>query len=355
MSKKIAILGSGAIGSSVGADLTKAEFDVTIFDQWPEHVETMRTKGLHIQFPDEDLKIPVRAHHFCELASVKMEFDIALIIVKSYDTRWVAELIKPYLKGEGVVVGMQNGMNNDAIASIVGRERTIGCVVELSGEIFTPGLVQRDTTRPGTWFAVGELDGSFTPRLKEIQELLSNVGVTELTNNIDGAKWTKLIANSMTMGPFGSFGLTNWEAAKLPGMFEISVNLGRESMAVGETLGYRMEPIFGLSEKEFSGASDEVLVTAMKTLMNHVGSKSTTAPIHDHIKGRKSEMEFINGLVSKKGREMGVPTPFNDAVAELARQIDQGELQMDVSNFDLLKARLELAGQAEAASGRVEG
>ncbi|MDP6364550.1 MAG: 2-dehydropantoate 2-reductase N-terminal domain-containing protein [Nitrospinota bacterium] len=343
MDKKIAILGSGAIGSSVGADLTKAEFDVTIFDQWPEHVEMMRAQGLHIEMTDGDLKIPVRAHHLCELASVKMEFDIALIIVKSYDTRWMAELIKPYLKSGGVVVGMQNSMNDDAIASIISRERTIGCVVELSGEIFTPGRVQRDTTRKDTWFSVGELDGSFTPRLEEIRSLLSNVGVTEITNNIYGAKWTKLIANSMAMGPFGSFGLTNWEAMKLPGMFEISVGLGKESMAVGAALEYRMEPIFGLSEKEFAGSSDEVLVTAMKTLMRHVGSKSTTAPIHDHIKGRKSEMEFINGLVSRKGKELGVPTPLNDAVAELARQIDSGELKMDVSNFDLLKARLAQA------------
>jgi 2-dehydropantoate 2-reductase len=286
----------------------------------------------------------VRAHHLCELASLNLEFDIVLLIVKSYDSRWMAELIKPYLKSNGVLVGMQNSMNDDAIASIIGRERTIGCVVELSGEIFTPGIVQRDTTRPGTWFSVGELDGSFTPRLKEIQSLLSNVGMTEITNNIYGSKWTKLIANSMTMGPFGSFGLTNWEATELPGMFEISVKLGKESMDVGAALDYRMEPIFGLSEKEFSGSSDEVLVKAMKTLMAHVGSKSTTAPIHDHIKGRRSEMAFINGLVSEKGKEVGVPTPYNDAVTEIALQIDRGEIKMDVSNFDLLKSKLGLAG-----------
>ena len=82
----------------------------------------------------------------------------------------------------------------------------------------------------------------------------------------------------------------------------------------------------------------------MKTLMKHVGSKSTTAPIHDHIKGRRSEMEYVNGLVSKKGRELGVPTPCNDAVTGIARRIDRGELQMDVSNFDLLKAEIESAG-----------
>ena len=340
MGKKIAVLGAGAIGSSVGADLTKTGLDPLIIDQWPQHVEAMKMSGLHIGMTDEDLKIPVRACHLCELATLNEEFDIVLLIVKSYDTRWMAELIKPYLKSGGGLVGVQNSMNDDAIAGIIGRERTVGCVVELSAEVFMPGVVQRNTTRKGTWFAVGELDGSFTPRVREIESILRNVGQVEVTNNIYGAKWTKLIANSMTMGPFGLLGLRGAEAAELPGMFEISVRLGQEALAVGAALGYRIEPVFGLSEKEFSGSSDEVLITAMKTLIHHVGTRARTAPIQDHIKGRKSEMEFINGLVARRGKETGVPTPYNDAVAELARQIDAGALKMDVSNFERLKTRL---------------
>jgi 2-dehydropantoate 2-reductase len=160
-----------------------------------------------------------------------------------------------------------------------------------------------------------------------------------VTNNIYGAKWTKLIANTMTMGPFGLLGLGNSDAAGLPGMFEISVRLGRESAAVGTALGYRTEAIFGLRADEFAGSSDENLVTAMKTLLTHV-SRGRTAPIHDHIKGRRSEMEYISGVVSKKGRELGIPTPGNDAVVEIDRAINQGEIRMDRSNFDLLKKRV---------------
>jgi len=344
MNKKMAVLGVGAIGSSVGADLTKAGCDVTLIDQWPQHVEAMKTEGLHIKMTDEDLKIPVRSCHLCELASLNLAFDIVFLVVKSYDSRWMVELIKPYLKDNGVLVGIQNSMNDDSNASIVGRERTMGCVVELSAEIFMPGMVQRNTTRSGTWFAVGELDGSFTPRMEEIESLLRCVGRVEVTNNIYGAKWTKLIANSMVMGPFSLLGLRNSEAAELPGMFEISVRLGKEAMAVGAALGYRIEPIFGLSESEFAGSNEEVLVTAMKTLLRHVGNRARTAPIHDHLKGRRSEMEFISGLVARKGREVGVPTPYNDAVAEIARRIDAGSLEMNPSNFELLKAKAAAAG-----------
>ena len=338
MGKKIAVLGAGAIGSSVGADLTKAGHDVTIIDQWPAQVEALKATGLRIQMKDEDLRIPVRARHLCDLASANLEFDIVFLAVKSNDHRWMAEFIKPYLKNDGVVAGIQNGMNDDSIASIVGRERTVGCVVELSAEIFTPGLVKRNTTRKTTWFAVGELDGSYTPRVREIESILRNVGRCDVTNNIYGAKWTKLIANTMTMGPFGLLGLKNSEAANLPGMFDISVKLGKESLAVGTALRYRIEPIFGLRADEFAGSSDENLVTAMKTLLGHIGG-GRTAPIHDHIKGRKSEMEFIAGLVVKKGKEFGIPTPFNDTVVEIDRQINKGQIKMDPSNFELLKAR----------------
>jgi len=169
---------------------------------------------------------------------------------------------------------------------------------------------------------------------------MSHVGRFDITNNIYGAKRTKLIANSMTMGPRGLLGLTNGEATELPGMFDLAAKLGRESLAVGSALGHRIEPIFGLRADEFAGPDDENLMTAMKALLGHVGSRSRTAPIHDHIKGRRSEMEFISGVVSRKGKELGIPTPCNDAVVELDREINQGQLKMGPANFELLKKRI---------------
>lgn len=339
MKKKIAVLGAGAIGSSVGADLTRAEYDVTLIDQWPAHVEAMKTTGLRVLMKDEELQIPVRAMHLCDLAAAGISFDVVVLACKSNDHRWMAEFIRPYLKHDGVLIGTQNGMNDDSIASIIGRERTVGCVVELQAELFTPGLIQRNTTRQGTWFAVGELDGAATPRIREIEAMMRNVGKCEATGNIYGAKWTKLIANTMTMGPFGLLGLRNFEAVALPGMFDISVKLGKESLAVGAALGYRMEPLFGLRADEFAGSSDENLVTTMKTLMSHVGG-GRTAPIHDHLKGRISEMEYIPGVVARKGRELGIATPCNDAVVEIDRMINSGQLRMDPSNFELLKQKI---------------
>ena len=337
MTKKIAVLGAGAIGSMISADLTEAGLDITVIDQWPAQVEAMKANGLRIQLKDEDLQIKVKALHLCELASANLMFDIVFLAVKGNDHRWMTELIKPYLKSDGVLVGTQNGFNADSIASILGRERTIGCSMELSGEIFTPGLVQRNTSRQDTWFGVGELDGFNTRRVQEIQSILKIVGKCDVTGNIYGAKWSKLIGNTMTMGPYGLLGLKNFDAMPLPGMREISVQLGKESQAVGSAMSIQIEPVFGLRADEFWDDKKDVVVTIMDTLMKQVGSRARTAPIHDHLKGRKSEMEYIPGVVSRKGRELGIPTSFNDAVVEIDRRINAGEIKMDPSNLDLLK------------------
>ncbi|MBO23544.1 MAG: hypothetical protein CMM26_14400 [Rhodospirillaceae bacterium] len=341
MDQKIAVLGAGSIGSSFGADLKDAGLDVTIIDQWPAHVEAMKANGLDITMPGLHLQVPVTAWHLCELAEHVPHFDVVFLAVKSYDTGWLARLIEPYLKEDGVFIGLQNGMNNEIISSVVGKERTIGCAVELSAEIFTPGVVKRDTTRPGTWFGIGELDGSITPRLEMVKEIMENVAKITLTENIEGAKWTKLIANTMTMGPIGLTGLKNWDAKDLPGMREMAVRLGRESMKVGAALGYKLEPVFGLSAEEFAEANDATLIKAMETLQAHTGKESVTAPIHDHIKGRKSEMNMINGLVAQKGAELGIDVTCNAAVTEIDRQINEDEIEMDPSNFGLLKSMVD--------------
>ena len=336
-------MGVGAIGSSVGADLVDAGEEVVLVDQWPAHVEAMRANGLRVVMLDNDLHVRVRVMHLCDLAGERPVFDIVFLASKSYDTAWMSHLIAPFLADDGVFVGLQNGMNEDTIASIVGRSRTVASVVELSAEIYKPGIVQRDTTRAGTWFGVGDLDGAINERVQEIADLLEHSARVSVTGNILGAKWTKLVANSMTMGPFSLFGLKNWDAAALPGMTEISLAIGRESVAVGAALGYTVEPIFGLSAQDFAGSDDQVLITALRTLHQHVGKEATTATVQDQLKGRRTELEHINGTVVRKGREVGVPTPINDAVLELGNQIGAGTRHMDASNLDVLKSMLGMA------------
>lgn len=95
MGKRVAVLGTGAIGSCIGADLTKAGEEVVLIDQWPAHIEAMKSRGLRVIMAEGELHTPVRAMHCCEVCSLQQPFDIVFLAAKSYDTCWMVQLIKP--------------------------------------------------------------------------------------------------------------------------------------------------------------------------------------------------------------------------------------------------------------------
>ncbi|PYN52855.1 MAG: hypothetical protein DMD94_20925, partial [Candidatus Rokuibacteriota bacterium] len=144
MGTRIGIIGAGAIGSVVGGMLTKAGHDVTLIDQWPQHVETMRSKGLRLSGTCGDHIVPVKALHIYEAQSITEPFDLVFISVKSYDTEWAAALGLQYLRQpNGAVVDFQNGINDERVAAVVGRERTLGSVITIGAGMYEPGHAMR--------------------------------------------------------------------------------------------------------------------------------------------------------------------------------------------------------------------
>lgn len=341
MGNRIAVLGTGANGSCVAADLVQAGHDVVLIDQWPAHVEAMRRDGLRIEMPDETMHIRVDAHHVCDVAAMNRVFDTVLLAPKAYDTRWSCELIKPYLAEDGLVVGLQNAMTAEEIASIVGASRTLGCVVELSSEIFTPGLVKRNTPPSKTWFGIGSFDSSSDGRVDEFAALLGSVGKVSISSDILSAKWMKLVINAMCLGPVSMTGMTIYEAVRTPSIRELLLTIGTEALSVGQSLGYQIEPIFGLRAEDLSG-TNQLLEKLLDKVSGDIGPAARDCVLQDHLKGRQSEVDFINGLVVQKRAQLGQDAPANAAVVELTKRIRAGELALDPSNINLAKA---LAGR----------
>ena len=336
MSQKIAVLGTGANGSCIAANLVDAGRDVVLIDQWPEHVEAMRKNGLRIapaNPADGELHVPVRAFHLCDIATFTEPFDVVLLAMKAYDTRWACELIKPHLKPDGMLIGMQNCMVADQIVDVVGAERTIGCVVELSSEMFTPGLVRRNTPPSKTWIGLGSLGGGTERRLAEMQALLSPAGKVDIKPNILAAKWMKLVVNAMCLGPFAMVGLPLIDALKVPGMRDLIIEIGEEAMRVGHDLGHPVEPIFGLTEAELAG-SNRPAEKLFDTLAAHVGpGRSRNTVLQDLLKGRASEVDMINGLVVEESQRRGYAAPANARIVEIVRRIEAGALKPDPANM----------------------
>jgi len=336
MSQKIAVLGSGANGASIGADLTAAGYDVVLIDQWPAHVETMRRQGVRIEMPESALQIPVRAYHLCDVCTFKERFDVVLLLVKAYDTRWASHLIAPWLKDDGLLVGVQNGMTTDAIAEVVGPQRTLGCVIEISSMMFDPGVVLRHSPPPRSWFAVGSIDPATSGRDEEIAGLLRHSGSVEIVDDIRATKWMKLVSNTTTLVTSALVGLPLQEAAALPGMRELMLRAGQEALDTGQALGHPVLPIFGLTAEDVRQTNRLVEALLDTLLAGFVLPDTKTTVLQDWIKGRHSEVNELNGLVADEAAGLGRSAPVNAAVAEIAQRIERGELTPDPANLALL-------------------
>ena len=336
---RIAIIGSGANGASIGADLTSAGLDVTLVEQWPAHVEAMRADGLRINLPDRSDVHAVRTIHLCEVATLHERFDVVLVLVKAYDTRWAAELMKPMLADDGLMVGVQNGMTLDAVADVVGPDRTVGCVIEISSMMFEPGVIERHTGRDRSWFAVGGETAATAARAEHVAEILRHAGSVEVVGQIRAAKWMKLVSNATTLVTTAILGLPMLDAAAIPEMRALMLRSGREALEAGRAQGLSPLPIFGLTQHDLD-AADDIVETLLDTLLaGFVISTTKTTILQDWMKGRRSEVDDINGRVAAVMREHGLSAPVNEAVVELAHAIESGELAPGPDNLSLLLDR----------------
>lgn len=334
--KRVAIFGTGANGAAIGADMTKAGVDVTLFDQWPENVEAMRASGLRINSPDGEEVLQVRAMHFCEVATVVEPFDYIFTSVKAYDTEWVSELMAPVLAPNGLAVGLQNGMTADRMARILGPDRTLGAVIEIAGNMFVPGVVNRQTAPSGTWFAVGSIDEATRGREHELGDLLKHSGEVEISDDIIASKWMKLIANAGEVLPSAVLDLPLAEAIRVPGMRQVMEEAGREAVRAALGLGITPRPIFG--EKRMTHNDPERYAVALfeAVLSGWTFPSTLVATLQDWRKGRRGETDDFNGIVLEAHRRLGTPAPISRKLLEMAHDIEEGRLKPHPSNAAML-------------------
>jgi len=341
---KIAIVGTGANGASIGADLTVAGLDVTFIEQWPAHVEAMREHGLRVELPGRVISTPVHALHLCEVATLRDPFDLVLISVKAYDTRWACELIKPLLASDGVVVGIQNGMTTDDVASIVGPERSLGAVIENAANMFDPGVVVRQTAPEGTWFAVGSPDGSSAHKAELAAEILRTSGTVEVTDDILSAKWMKLVGNAAEFLPTAILDMPMIAGLNVPGIREVADAAGREALDTALALGNKIVPLFGMPGLEDHGPETYAAAVLDAIMSGWALEDTRVALLQDWMKGRRGEGEDISGYVVRQQQRLGGHAPVNELLVELSGQIERGELKPGPENAELLISRAREAG-----------
>ena len=341
---RIAVVGTGANGASLGADMKRAGLDVTFIEQWPAHVEAMRENGLTVHLPDGSSEnTAVEVFHFCQVAELRGTFDIVFISVKTYDTRWVCELIKPLLHESSVVVGLQNGMTIDDVADIVGAHRSVGAVLGIAANMFTPGVVVRQVDRAGTWLTVGTLDGSRTPEMESVASALGHAGRISISDDIRSSKWMKLLANIPEMLPSALMNVPLLTAAGTAGVRPVMDAMSREAYRTAIDLGITMVPVLGKTAADVPD-SDQYAIDLLDTILESYSLPDTrVAVLQDWDKGRRAELDAFSGYVVSKQAELGTTAPVNQAVLHLAQRVERGELAPDPSNSALLIAALASA------------
>ncbi len=346
MNKRIAFVGAGALGGYVGGYFARAGLDVTLIDPWPEHVETIRAKGLELDgvTPEEKFLVKPRILHLTEVQSLaRTPVDVAFVAMKSYDTAWAAALIHPYLSAEGYMVSLQNCLNEETIAGVAGWGRTVGVVASLiSVDLFEKGKIRRTIAKGGdkhTVFRVGEPHGRITQRVEELVSWFARIDSAKATTNLWGERWTKLVQNGMGNGVSAATGLTSGDCARDAGIRRFQIRLAGEAIRVGQALGYQMEKIRGLDPERLARANEgdaAALAEVEGALAPKSGGSDGDNPragiqrpsmAQDILKGRRTEIDAMNGFIARKGAEAGVPAPSHLKLTEIVTRVERGELK----------------------------
>ena len=349
MDKRIAVVGAGAIGGYTGGHLAHNGFDVTLIDSWPEHIEAIRKDGLAIEgvTKEEYVCAKPKTMHLTELQQLAKQkpIDIAMVSVKSYDTEWATMLIGQYLASDGYVVSLQNCMNEERIAGIVGWDKTVGAIPALLGaELYAPGRVRRTAAKgasPYEVYRVGEVHGRITKRLKELAALIGTVDSVKPTTNLWGERWSKLCVNGMANGVAAATRLSGNDMNRDDKIRRLSIRLAGEGVRVGQALGYQLERIRMHDPETIARAGegdrdalDEVESAILAGLNSNTRSEFARPSMgQDMLKGRRTEIDFINGVIAAKGIEVGCPAPTHLRLIEVVKQVERGQIAPKPENL----------------------
>ncbi|MDA1256383.1 MAG: hypothetical protein O3C10_00850 [Chloroflexi bacterium] len=344
--KKIGFIGSGAIACYLGAFLAQDGHDVTLIDGWFEQIDKIKADGISAKGPHAPFTQKVRALHIHEAQSLEPgdEFDIGFVAMKAYDTKWAGAFIDRFVKPDGYVVASQNCWTDAALAETVGDGRAVGLIMSgITVAVWEPGKVERGAEKTGREqghdvFRAGEHDGSITPRTEELAEILSVVDGSFATANLFGERWTKLCQNA-SGNPVQAMTLQGGvEVVSTPRGRQLTIMLLNECARVGLAAGFQLANIRGVSAEKWASADQGDVYEELDGMLTPTGSgginwKSSMA--QDITKGRRSEVEFMNGFVAETGDKAGVDTPVTDAIIEVMRAIDDKRLDPSPDNIEL--------------------
>ncbi|MEA3195003.1 MAG: 2-dehydropantoate 2-reductase [Betaproteobacteria bacterium] len=298
---KIAIVGTGAMGSVYAGLLASAGHEVWAIDRWREHVEAMQRKGLRLEGASGDRTVKVNATTDAKEAG---PCDLVILATKAMQVAEAAASIQSLLKSDTPVLSIQNGLGGpETAASVLGRERVmVGVVGGFGASMKGPGHAHHNGME---LVRLGEFGGPITPRLKKVEEAWKSAGFrVKVFDDIDQLIWEKLLCNCAYSGPCGIAGLTVGEVMNDPDLSKISGDCATEGFLVSQKKGIKL------------GFSDPV------AYIRDFGAKiphARPSVLLDLMAKRKTEIDVINGSIPRVAGQLGMSAPVNAAVTALVK------------------------------------
>ena len=327
---KAAILGAGAMGTTLGAHIARKGVPIDLIDPYEAHVEALNKNGARVTGCD-DFVVPVHALTLDQMEGV---YDLVFLLTKQTHSKESLLKLLPHLSETGTVCTLQNGVPEPAVAEIVGQARTVGGACRWGATFVAPGVVKLTnqlSSRPVS-FEIGEVDGRITDRIKMVGATLDYMGHAEITDNFMGARWLKLMLNCSMSGLSSALGTIYEPVLNSDKAMTCLSYLASEVVHVSRAAGVRMTDTNGLNTAEIADFTTQAELERSKGYLyrNYYPLRTGKASmLQDLERGVKTEVNVINGFVCEYGRKYGVPTPFNDKVVEIITAVEKGTRTLD--------------------------
>jgi len=327
----VAVIGAGAIGGITAAHLSRAGYDVELVCKHPERAELISHEGLHIIGVRGDMRVPMMA--VAEIEQLSGPKDVLLIVTKAYDMPDAARRALPFLKPDSFVVSMQNGICVEALADVVGAERSVGCVVGWGSTMLPDGSLKM--TSEGDFVIGGYLpDKDVTP----LKAVLDNMIETRISDNIVADLYSKMIINSCITSMGVLSGLYLGQILQVKQARNIFTAIIREALAVAKAMGLKVKPYGGKLDYhrlvDKTGSIADIKRHLMIRLIGFKYRRLKSSSLQALERGKPTEVDYFNGFIARKGAVLGVNTPVNRRITQMIKEIESKKRKTDPANFN---------------------
>jgi 2-dehydropantoate 2-reductase len=336
--QRILVMGCGSVGGIIAGKLLLHRNELTIVTHNEQISLAINTDGLNITTPERTWTVSARAYN--RLYETSGLYDVVLLGMKATNVEAAAKDVKQYLSTNGYVVTLQNGLVEDRIAKILGHERVVGGLVGWGASMHAPGVYEMTS---GGETIIGELDGEVTDRIITLKTTLEAATTTSVSSNIYGALWSKLAINC-TITTLGAVtGQLLGEMLRQRKIRRLALHIISEVVDVATEKGIQLEPVGGtldihrlyIPSKQRMGSFhiNNIPKHAIMLLVGLKFAKLKSSMLQSIERGRRSEVDYMNGYAVEQGLKYAVPTPVNKSITEMVKEIESGKRDIHPDNL----------------------